>query len=96
VDPDDPNLLCFLRSYGDRSAVVVLNLTGKPQPLSLNLSRYGWGAEMPSVLLTTMREPPADLRHATLDPFAVVILQSDRAPTTSASGSAVSSAHVEK
>jgi alpha-glucosidase len=76
VDPENPNLLCFLRSYGDRSALVALNLTGQSQPLSLDLSRYGWGAQEASILLSTMKQPPTDMHNATLDPFAVVILQS--------------------
>jgi alpha-glucosidase len=85
VNPDDQNLLCFLRSYEGRSVVIALNLSSQPQPVSLDLSRYGWGAGNISVLLSTMKEPPGDLRHATLDPFAVVILQSGRSPRVLAS-----------
>ena len=76
-DPTDPNILCFLRSYQDHYAVVALNLSSQPQTLSLDLSRYGWEAGTDSVLLSTMPQPPTNLRHATLDPFAVVIFQSN-------------------
>ncbi len=89
-DPSDPNILCFLRSYGDRSALVALNLSNRPQPLSLDLSRYEWGAGKVSVLLTTMPQPPTDLRHAVLDPFAVVILQCQGSPSASPPASASS------
>jgi alpha-glucosidase len=85
VAPDDPNLLCFLRSYEGRSVLVALNLSSQAQPVSLDLSRYGWGAGKASVLLSTMKQAPADLRHATLDPFAVVILQSEHSPRELAS-----------
>ncbi|HTW49384.1 MAG TPA: alpha-glucosidase [Acidobacteriaceae bacterium] len=95
VDPDNPNLLCFLRSYQGRSVLIALNLSGQPQPLSLDLARYGWGAGKASVLLSTMQQPPTDPGNATLDPFAVVIIQSERVPTSSASGSVVASAHVQ-
>jgi alpha-glucosidase len=85
VDPDDPNLLCFLRSYEGDSVLIALNLSSQPQPLSLDLSRYGWAEGKVSALLSTMKQTPADLRHATLDPFAAVILQSERSPRDSAS-----------
>jgi alpha-glucosidase len=75
--PDDPNILCFLRSSGNHSVLVALNLSNQTQTLSLDLDRYGWKEGKQVTLLTTMKEPPANLRHARLDPFAVVIVQSD-------------------
>lgn len=77
LDPSNPNLLCFARRYGNRTAIVLLNLSGKSQHVSPALSRLEGKSGNMSVLLTTMDRPPTDLRHATLDPFAVVILQSE-------------------
>lgn len=79
VAPANPNVLCFTRSYGDRTAVVLLNFSSRPEVLSLHLSRLSGNGSGMSVLLTTMKQPPTDLRHARLDPFSVVILQSARA-----------------
>ena len=76
VAPNDPNVLCFLRSSGKHSVLVALNLSNQAQKLSVDLDRYGWEKGKATSLLTTMKEPPANLRHARLDPFGVVILQS--------------------
>ncbi len=78
VAPDDPNLLCFLRRDGERSVLVALNLSNQTQALSVDLSQYGLDEGQRTVLLTTMKEPPADLRKARLDPFAVVVLDLER------------------
>jgi hypothetical protein len=77
LDPANPNLLCFARRFGDRTAIVLLNLSSKSQHVSPALSRLEGKSGNMSVLLTTMDRAPTDLRHATLDPFAVVILQSE-------------------
>jgi alpha-glucosidase len=78
VDPGNPNVLCFTRSYGDRTVVVALNFSSRPQLLSLHRSSLPGQRSGMSVLLTTMKRAPTDLRHATLEPFSVVILQSER------------------
>ena len=79
VAPDDPNLLCFLRRDGDRAVLVALNLSSQAQTLSPDLQRYGWGEGNRTLLLASMKKPPLDLRQIRLDPFAVVILQLERA-----------------
>ncbi len=73
--PNDPNVLCFLRRSQEGSVLVALNLSGERQRLSADLSSNGAGAGKVTTLLTTMKHPPARLRGAELDPFAVWIVQ---------------------
>ena len=75
IAPDDPNLLCFVRQQGARSVAVLLNLSGTPQPLHLDLKRYGPASRRTVTLLSTMNVPAVDLEHGTLDPYGVLIVQ---------------------
>lgn len=75
IDPDDANVLCFLRRYQDHSVLVALNMSGKPQRLTADLDRYGLGTARVTTLLSTMKRSPHRLSHVVLDPFAVWIVQ---------------------
>ncbi|MGC2636629.1 MAG: alpha-glucosidase [Acidobacteriaceae bacterium] len=77
VMPDDPNVLCYLRRNGNHAVLVALNLSGEPQNLAPDLNQYGLGSAQATTLLTTMKLPPASLRHAVLDPFGVDIVALD-------------------
>jgi alpha-glucosidase len=78
VCPGDAHMLCYLRRSGDRSVMVILNLSPKSQRLSLHLDRYGLKSPKLTTLLSTMKQQPANLLDATLAPFGVWIVQADR------------------
>lgn len=75
IDPDDANVLCFLRRSQEGTVVVALNMSGERQRLNAELDRYGLGTAKATTLLTTMKHSPGKLRGAELDPFAVWIVQ---------------------
>jgi alpha-glucosidase len=74
VTPDDPNVLCYLRRDGNHAVLIALNLSGSPQTLAPDLRKYGLSDAQATTLLTTMKQPPAGLQHAVLDPFGVDIV----------------------
>jgi len=56
LHPVNPSVLAFIREHGDETVLVVANLSGRSQPVGLDLSRYR-GA-VPMELLGETRFPP--------------------------------------
>ena len=56
LHPVNPSVLAFIREHGDDTILVVANLSGRSQPVSLDLARYR-GA-VPMELLGGTRFPP--------------------------------------
>ncbi len=56
LQPLNPSVLAFIREYADETILVVANLSGRSQPVSLDLSRYRGAA--PLELLGETRFPP--------------------------------------
>ena len=83
LNEDDPNVLSYLRSYKDKAVLVVLNMSGVPQKVSLNLAPQGFSSSEVITLLTTMPEmkSSASLAQMNLSPFGVYIGQLTRAGT---------------
>jgi alpha-glucosidase len=78
VNESDPNVLSYLRRYKNEAVLVVLNFSGSEQKVSFDLGPQGWGANQPSVLLTTSSSPPPNLSPVTLEPFGVYIAKLSR------------------
>src|SRR5207249_9979395 len=58
LHPVNPSVLAFIREHGEDTVLVVANLSGRSQPVSLDLARYR-GA-VPMELLGVTRFPPID------------------------------------
>ena len=56
LHPVNPSVLAFIREHGEETVLVVANLSGRSQPVSLDLARYR-GA-VPMELLGETRFPP--------------------------------------
>ena len=56
LQPLNPSVLAFIREYADETILVVANLSGRSQPVNLDLSRYRGAA--PLELLGETRFPP--------------------------------------
>jgi alpha-glucosidase len=75
LDPDDPNVLAYLRAYKDEAVLVVLNMSSATQQVSLNLAPQGFDTGTASSLLSTLKTPPTQGKASTivLDPFGAYI-----------------------
>ena len=75
LNEDDPNVLSYLRRYKDQAVLVVLNMSGTPQKLSIDLGKQGFSGSKATTLLTTLRSHPKEvtLSDISLEPFAVYI-----------------------
>ena len=75
LNQDDPNVLSFLRKYGDESVLVVLNMSGNAQNVSFDLARQGYASAKGKTLLTTDTALNGEraLQQLSLQPFAVYI-----------------------
>jgi alpha-glucosidase len=79
LNQDDPNVLAYLRRYKKGAVLVVLNMSGTAQHVSLNLSREGFSSAKAKTLLTTAASAPSgQLNQIALEPFAVYIAQVSR------------------
>src|ERR1700733_2381424 len=71
-------VIAFLRRFHDEAVLVVLNMSGSPQTVSMDLAEQGFFAAKRTTLLSTPNSP----RHAgasyTLQPFAVYIARLSR------------------
>ncbi len=77
LKPNNEALLAYLRRFGDESVLVVLNMSGKPQTVSLNV------AGRQTTLLSSPGPPSlpkvfAGLQEFRLQPFAVYIARLSR------------------
>ena len=75
LNPDDPNVLSYLRRYKDDAVLVVLNMSGETQRISFRLGQQGLAGDEAKTLLTTMPEfqSSATLSDMTLSPFSVYV-----------------------
>jgi alpha-glucosidase len=81
LNPDDPNVLSYLRKYKDEAVLVVLNMSAEPQKATFDLSAQGFATPQPRTLLTTMKGEVNSLSQITLEPFAVYIAEISTKPT---------------
>jgi alpha-glucosidase len=77
LKPNNEALLAYLRRFGEESVLVVLNMSGKPQTVSLNV------AGRQTTLLSSPGPPPlpkvfSGLQEFRLQPFAVYIARLSR------------------
>jgi alpha-glucosidase len=70
INESDANVLSYVRIYKDRGVVVVLNMSGSPQKVNLELKGKGFGAA--KVLVATGKSS-AKGREVSLEPFGVFI-----------------------
>ena len=73
LTPEDPNLLCYLRSTRDEAVLVVLNLSPQPRNLPAGLAPRGWSAAGAKALLHSGVALPAAGLPETLGPYGVLI-----------------------
>ncbi len=79
LNPDDPNVLSYLRRYENEAVLVVLNMSGTAQHVSFNLSAEGFSSAKAKTLLTTSaRASGGQMNQIALEPFAVYIAQISR------------------
>ena len=71
LNAKNEGVIAFLRRFNDEAVLVVLNMSGSPQTVSVDLAEQGFSAAKRTTLLSTPNSP----RHAgasyTLQPFAV-------------------------
>src|ERR1700682_3633826 len=74
LNEDDPHVLTYLRRYKDQAVLVVLNMSGQPQKVQLNLAPSGFTAPKLSVLLTDFHPPLPGMTDALpMEPYPVFI-----------------------
>ncbi len=79
LNPDDLNVLAYLRRYKKEAVLVVLNMSGTAQQVSFDLSAEGFSSAKAKTLLTTSTSAPSGrLDQVRLEPFAVYIAQVSR------------------
>jgi alpha-glucosidase len=79
LSPKNDAVLSYLRRTGDEAVLVLLNMSGSPQTLSVDVAAQGFSAAHMTTLLSTPNPPPrAELRPFTLQPFAVYIARLSR------------------
>jgi alpha-glucosidase len=72
LNPDDPNVLAYLRKENDDTVVVALNMSATPQ--KLNLTSANLATTKLKVLLSTTKLPDlSDPTNITLAPYAALI-----------------------
>jgi alpha-glucosidase len=76
LNENDPNVLAYLRSYKDQNVVVVLNMSGSPQKISLDLGSKGVKGTSAKTLAASFNAPAtASPSSVTLQPFGAWIAQ---------------------
>ena len=78
LDPEDPQVLAYLRGGGEQAVLVALNLSPEPRAVAFDLAALGWAGAEARVLLGSGGRAPAAGLPAQLGPFSVVILALDR------------------
>jgi alpha-glucosidase len=76
INPEDPQILSYLRRATNQSVLVVLNMSATPRTVSFDFPQQGLASTKAHTLLSTMspREDP-ELKHFSLEPFAVYIVE---------------------
>ena len=72
LNPDDPNVLSYLRRYKDQAVIVVLNMSASSQKLKFDLSKQGLKNVQLKTLLTSQTEG-ATMDNMQLGAYAVYI-----------------------
>jgi len=80
LNPDDPNVLSYLRRYRDETILVVLNFSSSPQTVTFDLSSQGLASAKGKTLLTSDPAKPAgsSLRSLSLAPYSAYIIRVSR------------------
>jgi alpha-glucosidase len=74
INPDDPQVLSYVRRTANQSVLIVLNMSAAPQTVTVDLSSQGLASAKPHTLLSTMpSKGELDLAHFLLEPFAVYV-----------------------
>ena len=70
LNEQDANVLSYVRSYKGQNVLVVLNLTGAPQKVKLNLAATGANAKSAKTLLASFAAPQKmELSEIAVEPF---------------------------
>jgi len=72
LNPDDQNILSYLRRYKDEAVIVVLNMSPNLQKVSFDLSKQGLGGAQLKTLLTAYTGGQT-LPTMQIEPYAVYI-----------------------
>jgi alpha-glucosidase len=77
LNPDDPNVLSFLRKWQGSSVLVALNMSGQKQTIKFDLSGQGIHATKGRMLLSTPVATNGEVvfDNVTVPPFGVVIAE---------------------
>jgi alpha-glucosidase len=76
LNEDNPNVLCYLRSYKGENVLVMLNMSGTVQKLKFDLASYGLPAKPVRTLLSSFAAPKqADLTEISVAPFGAWIAE---------------------
>ena len=73
LNETDPNVLAYLRSYGRRNVVVILNMSNVEQRVSLDLAAHGIDRTRGTVLISSSSSGAVDVTEMKLAPYAFVI-----------------------
>jgi alpha-glucosidase len=78
LNESDPNVLAYLRSYKDKSVLVLINMSNAPQKVTLDLASKGIQSKSATTLLASFPAPSKmDPSQVPLDPFAAWIAEID-------------------
>jgi alpha-glucosidase len=78
LNENDPNVLAYLRTYKDKSVLVLLNMSSTPQKVTLDLASKGLQSKSATTLLASFPAPPKmDVTQISLEPFAAWIAEID-------------------
>jgi alpha-glucosidase len=74
LNPDDANVLTYLRRYKDEAILVVLNMSASDQKVRFDLSSLGFAAAKLSVLLTSFHKPLTGMSsELPMEPYSAFI-----------------------
>ena len=71
LNAKNEGVIAFLRRFNDEAVLVVLNMSGSPQTVSVDLAEQGFSAAKRITLLSTPNSPRRAGASYTLQPFAV-------------------------
>ena len=78
INPDDPNVFSFLRHYlgRGRSVLVAMNMSGKPQTVTYDLSAQGVQGGVGLMLLNSYGYEQKEIRldRMTIPPFGTAVI----------------------
>jgi alpha-glucosidase len=79
LNPDNPNILSYLRQYKNEVVLVVLNMSATAQQINLNLSDKGFPSPKTTMLLSTSASAQSSKGEPLrMDPFSVYIARVSR------------------